>query len=230
MNYLDYTILAIVIIYGLWGLSKGLLKIIFDFVGYIVAFFSAKLFSPLLVSFINSSHFQSSIEDKLLNTFDSVSPGLNQSLGSITLPNNMPSLLNMEPKLQAIFDQYPKLFENLEKNISSLAGKNLLTTITEYVILIISVVILFIVVKIIYSIIVSIILSRQSQMPLALTNRILGLSFGLVISFILISFGIQLFEIYAMTSSPVLAEAIGESQYSHIFTSLPLLDWISKIV
>lgn len=230
MNYLDYTIIGVIVFYGLWGLSKGLLKIILDFAGYIVAFFAAKLFSPMLVDYLVDTGIQTSIQNKLIETFNKIVPNISQSLESINLPSNLNTLLQQEPQLNKILESYPTLGDSLEQNMSELAGQGLFEVITEYILMILSIVAIFMLVKIVFSVIVSIILSRQDQMPLAFTNRILGLSLGLVIAFVLLSFAVQLTEVVALTSSPVISDAIATSKYGHIFTSIPLLDWLSKIL
>lgn len=230
MNYLDYFIIGVVVFYGLWGLSKGLLKIGLDFVGYIVAFFAAKLLSPFLVSYLTGTGLQVSIQNKLIETFDKIVPGISQSLSTLTLPSDMGTLLEQQPDLTTIFNSYPTLFGTLEKNMYALSGRAIFEAISAYVILVISVLLIFLVVKIVFSIVVSIILSRQDHMPLAFVNRLLGLAVGLTLSFVLLSFALQLSEVYALTSSPVISEAITTSTFGHLFKTVPLMEWLSKII
>lgn len=230
MNYLDYTIIGILLFYSLWGLSKGLLKIILDFIGYIVAFFAAKFFSPLLVDYIQTTSFYTHIQNEILDTLNKLSPGISQTLPDVTLPSNMSTLLNQTPELNQVFNSFPGLLEKIQENISRLSGMNFLTVVTDYVILIISVILIFILAKIIYAIIISVLTSRREPMPLAITNRILGFAFGLGLAFVLLSFGLQLLEVFSITSSPVLSDAIATSKYGHYLTDIPLVEWVSKIV
>ncbi|MBN2793859.1 MAG: CvpA family protein [Clostridia bacterium] len=230
MNYLDYTIIAILLFYSLWGLSKGLLKIILDFVGYIVAFIAAKFLGPILVNFIQTTSFYTHIQNEILDTLNKLSPGISKTLPDITLPNNMDTLLIQAPELKQIFNGFPELLNKVEANIVKLSGMNFLTVITDYVVLVLSVILIFIVSKIVYSIVISIILSKKEPMPLAVTNRILGFTFGLAVAFFILSFSIQVLEAFSITSSPVLADAIATSKYGHYLTDIPLIELVSKIV
>jgi len=230
MNYIDYFIIGFIAFYGFWGVSKGLLKIILDLAGYVAAFFAAKIFSPVLFDYVNTTGIYGNIQDKLYQAFNKVSPDLSKSVETLKLPDNMDVLLRQEPELSKVLDAYPKLNETLSSNMSSLSGRGLMDVITEYVVLILCAVAIFILAKIIISVIISVILSRQDQLPLAMTNRLLGLSLGVVISFALLSFIFQLGEVYSLTSSPVISDAIADSRYGHVFTSIPILDWISKII
>lgn len=229
MNYLDYLIIGIVVFYGLWGISKGLLKIVFDFLGYIVAFFAAKLLSPTLVSYITTTGIKDQIFSKISETFTKINPDLSQ-LETLKLPDNMSSLLQQEPELTKVLSEYPQIKSVLEDNMAKLSGQGILDVLTEYVIFIASILVIFIVTKLIYSIIISIVLSQREELPLAITNRILGLTLGLGIAFILLSFAFQLAEVYAITSSPVIANAIRDSKFGYLFTSVPLVEWLSQIV
>lgn len=229
MNYIDYIIIGFIIFYALWGLSKGLLKIIFDLAGYIAAFFAAKLLSPALVDILKETQLSTVIQNQLYDTFNKLSPTLTRSIETVKIPENITELINSEPGLSKIFESYPKLFDSLQANIIKLSGQGFLESITGYILSIIAVLLIFIVVKVIISIIVSIILSRHDDLPLAFVNRLLGLVFGLVSAFILLSFAFQLGEIYALTTSPVLSNAIAHSQFGYLFTSVPILEWLSTI-
>lgn len=230
MNYLDYAILVVIVFYALWGLSKGLMKIILDFAGYVVAFLAAKFFGTTLADMIATTSFKVTIQERIVESFNRLSPGIDTTLKSLTIPDNITTMIRQEPQLNDIFSTYPKLLDKIESNIRLLSGKNLLEVISDYVILILSVVAIFIVVKLLFSVIVSIVLSRQDQMPLAITNRIFGLAFGTVLAFIILSFTIQMVEIYSMSSSAVLSDAIHQSKLGYLFTAIPLTEWVSKII
>lgn len=228
MNYIDYLIIGLVVFYALWGLSKGLVKIIFDFMGYVVAFFTAKLFAPQLAEILSKSALYVTIKDGIITTFEKISPDLS-NLQTLKIPGNLNDFIQSEPGIKEIFNSYPKLMDTMQKGITDFSGQGFIDTLASYVILVLSALILFLIAKVVFSIIVSIILSQRDEMPLAFINRILGLTFGLTIAFILLSFFFQLAEVYALTSSPVLTKAIETSKYGHYFTTLPLLEWLSNI-
>lgn len=230
MNYLDYIIIAIFIFYGLWGLAKGLIRILFDVVGYIVAIFAAKFLSPFLIDYLNGTSLYGSIHNRIFETFSKINTGIGRSVETITIPENMSSLLDKEPGLRSVMSSYPKLQSALESNISALNGRVFMEVITEYIIAIIALVAIFLLVKILFSIIVSIVLSSQDQMPLALTNRVLGMTLGCIIALFIVTFSLQLLEASSLASSPMILETISSSKYGHVFTSLPLLEFLSKMI
>lgn len=230
MNYLDYIIIAILIFYGLWGLAKGFLKLILDLAGYVVAFFAAKLFSPYLIEYINGTAIPSHIQNSIYDTFARVSPTITRSLETIKIPDNINELIASEPGLRDVFATFPQIRESINSNIISLSGQPFMETITQYIIGILCAIAIFLVVKIVFSIVVSVFLSRQDHFPLAVTNRILGMAVGLVIAVCIISLGLQFAEAYSLASTPVLAETMANSKYGHLFTTIPLLDWIQSII
>lgn len=230
MNYLDYIIIAIFIFYALWGLAKGLLRIVLDIAGYIVAIIVAKLTSPFLIEFLSGTSIYGNIHSKIYKTFSKVSPSLTRSIETIKIPNNFADMLQEEPGLRSIMNTYPKLQSAIESNIRTLNGRGFMEVVTEYILAIISLIAIFLVVKIVFSIIVSIILSNQDQMPLALTNRILGLTLGCIIALFIVTFSLQLLEAGSLAGSPALLDTISHSKYGHVFTSLPLLDFLTQLI
>lgn len=230
MNFLDYFIIGFIIFYSLWGLAKGFLKIILGLLGYVVALIAAKLLSPFLVTYVNGTAFYGNIHSRLFESFSKVSPELSRSIETLTLPNSLSELLRQEPALAKVFEDFPKITELLEKHISDFSGIGFMEVITEYLIMIICVVVIFVVTKIIFSIIIYVILSRRDDLPLAIFDRFLGLLIGLFTSLILLSFGLQLVEIFSLSSSPVLAETIANSQLGHYFTMLPIVELISSFI
>lgn len=229
MNYIDYLIIGVILFYALWGLSKGLIKIIFDFIGYVVAFFTAKIFGPKLADILADGNLYNNIKTGIMSTFEKINPNLS-SLETIEIPSNLNDMLQTQPGIQDIFNTYPKLMDTMQAKISQISGQGFIETLTDYVVLIIAVVIIFLVAKVVFSIIVSIILAQRDELPLAFVNRIFGMALGITIAAILLSFAFQLAEVYSLTSSPVLASAVAESKYGHYFTSLPLLEWISVFI
>lgn len=230
MNYLDYFIIGFILLYSIWGLSRGLLKISLDFTGYIVAFILAKLFSPALMNFVSDTNIYGNIQNKIFETFTKISPDLTVSVETLKIPDSVSSLINQEPGINKILDNYPKLLEALEKNINKLSGQGFMDVITEYVVMILCVFLIFVFVKIVFSIITSVILSRRDSLPLAFSNRLLGMALGMITSLIILSFAFQFAEAYSLTTSPVLANTIAESKYGHLFTTVPILEWLSKFV
>ena len=230
MNYLDYIIIAGLIFYGLWGLAKGLTKLVFDFLGYVVAFLAAKYLSPFAIDYLQGTGVAVSIQESLYKTFSRISPTLTHSVETIKIPDNLTELISSEPGLRSVFNTYPTLRESIDQNIASLSGEPFMATLATYIIGIISIVIIFVVVKILFSVVVSIILSRNDQLPLAITNRILGMVVGVAVAIGLIALSLQLLETYSLTSSPVIAETIAHSKYGYLFTSLPLLEWLQNIM
>lgn len=230
MNYLDYVIIAIFIFYGLWGLAKGFLRLFLDLIGYVVAFFAAKLFSPYLIDWVNQTTLPSTIQNSIYDTFSRVSPNITRSLETLRIPENINELISKEPGLRDVFNTFPQIRDTINSNISDLAGQPFLETVATYILGILCAVTIFLVVKVIFSVIVSVFLSRQDQFPLAITNRILGLIVGLIIAVCIVSLGLQIAEAYSLASTPVLAETMANSMYGHLFTTIPLLDWILSII
>jgi len=230
MNYLDYIIIAIFIFYALWGLTKGLLRIVLDLAGYVVAIVVAKLTSPFLIEFLNNTSIYGNIHNKIYDTFSKISPDLTRAVETIKIPNNLSNLLQQEPGLRSIMNSYPKLQSTIESNITALNGRGFMEVVTEYIVAIISLIAIFLVVKIAFSIVVSIVLSNQDQMPLALTNRILGMTLGCIIALFIVTFSLQLLEAGSLASSPALLDTISHSKYGHVFTSLPLLDFLAQLI
>ena len=230
MNYLDYIIIAILIFYGLWGLAKGFLKLILDLAGYVVAFLAAKLFSPYLIEYINGTMIPTHIQNNIYDTFARVSPNITRSLETMKIPDNINDLIAGEPGLSDVFATFPQIKTSINSNIASLSGQPFLETLTHYIVAILCAVAIFLVVKILFSIVASVFLSRQEHFPLAITNRILGMAVGLIIAVGIISLGLQFVEAYSLASTPVLSETLANSKYGHLFTTLPLLDWIQNIL
>ena len=230
MNYLDYIIIAIFIFYGLWGLAKGILRIVLDLVGYVVAVIVAKLASPLLITYLNGTSFYGNVHNKIYDTFSRISPELGRSIETLKIPDSLSEMVQQEPGLRSVLHSYPKLQSTIEANMNSLYGRGFMEVVTEYMMAIISILAIFVFVKIIFSLVVSVILSRQDQLPLAITNRIFGMVFGCLVALFLVTFTLQLVEVYSMASSPVLLETISHSKYGHMFTSIPLLDFMTKLI
>lgn len=230
MNYLDYIIIAIFIFYGLWGLAKGILRIVLDLVGYIVAIIIAKLTSPLLISYINGTSFYGNVHNKIFDTFSRISPELGRSIETLKIPDNISEMITQEPGLRSVLHSYPKLQSAIESNLSTLYGRGFMEVVTEYVIAILSILVIFVFVKTLFSIAVSVILSRQDHLPLAITNRILGMVLGCFVALFIVTFTLQLIEVYSLASSPVLLDTISHSKYGHVFTSIPLLDFMTKLI
>jgi len=230
MNYLDYIIIFIIVFYGLWGLAKGLKKLFFDLIGYAIAFISAIYLSPYLREFISSTAFYIKIQNGIYDTFSRISPTITHSIDTLKIPTNINELFLTEPGLRDVFSTFPGLKETLNNNIIALSGKPFLHTMTLYLIGILSILLIFIVVKVVFSIIVSITIMQYDSYPLAITNRILGLTIGIFIAICLVALSLQLLEAYSITISPVIAETIKDSKYGHIFTSFPILEWVQNIV
>ncbi len=228
MNYLDYIIIGIVAFYAIWGLANGILKIVLGFLGYVVAFFAAKFLTPFAVTFLNESNYFDDLKLKIFNVFREISPNISESFQSLKIPSNIPELISKEPGLTEIFSKYPKLEESISSNISAISGKGFLDVIAEYTLALICAVIIFFTVKLIYTIIVSIILSRRDNLPLAVLDRILGLGFSVLISVVLLFFAFQIMEFLSITSVTSINDAIINSKFAHIFTSIPLLEWVTQ--
>lgn len=228
MNYLDYIIIGLLLFYALWGLSKGFLKLIADLAGYILAFLAAKFLSPFLVEYLYKTPFPASIQENIYNTFSRISPEITPSVETITIPNNLSSLIESEPGLRSVFNTFPNLRETIDQNLSVLSGQPFMATITSYLVTIISILAIFLVVKILVSVVASIIFSRQDYFPLAFVNRVLGLVVGLATAILIVAFTLQIIEFYALASSPIFADTIARSRYGHHFTSLPLLEWLHQ--
>lgn len=230
MNYLDYIIIAIVVFYGLWGLAKGFLRLVLDLAGYIIAFMAAKWLSPYLIDYVQTTNIPNAIHTSLFDTFKRISPTLTSSIDNLKIQGSLDTLTQQEPALRDVFHQYPTLKEKVDANMIAMSGNSFMETITTYLVSILCVVAIFLLVKIIFSVITSIMLARQDYMPLAVTNRIFGMLTGLLVAGIVISFSLQLIQTYALTSSPVLSDTISQSKYGHIFTNIPILDYIQSII
>ena len=230
MNYLDYMIICVIVFYGLWGFAKGLKKLVFDFIGYALAFAAAKYLSPYLTDFISETAFYNNIQNGIYDTFSRISPTITPSLDTLKIPSNINEIFVNEPGLRDVFSTFPGLKETLNNNIIALSGKPFLDTMTLYLIGILSILLIFIVVKVLFSVIISVTVLQYDPYPLALTNRILGFTIGIFTSICIIALTLQLLEAYSITISPVIADTITNSKYGHMFTSIPILQWIENVI
>lgn len=230
MNYIDYFIIGFILIYSLWGLSKGIIKIVFDLLGYIVAIFTAKLLSPYLIQYVNSTVIYEKIQTRVFESVNKLDPIVSQKLSTYKIPSDMSGILNKEPEIINMLKDFPSLLESIENNISKFSGKLMLDIIADYVVLILCFLTVFIIVKIIFSIVVAIIISRNEDMPLAVINRFLGLLLGAITSILLLSLIFQVAEVLTLTSANIITNAVQESKYGHLFINLPILEWISNFI
>lgn len=223
MNVLDYIIIITIILYGIWGFSKGLGKTLLSLGSTFVAFISVKILYPLVMQGLISMGVSDYVYTRILSTFSRIVPNLPDQFQTLIFPSSIIDLTNQAPYFQDILEKYPNLMNLIESNINQLAGTSVLQTFISYVLGTFTIVIIFFVVKSILLVVTSALYLRLDKENQEFYHRISGFFIGIIMSIIMLCFVLQTLEVYALISTPVLEETISESKYGHIFTEIPLL-------
>jgi len=217
MNWIDYSIIIVLVFTGLIGYSKGFAKMTSSFVSFIIALLASVFLSSNVTDFI--------ITQTPIGA--TISRALNQSiLGATSTTVIQENLSN----LQGFLAENPYLSTVLGNSTIDYTGMTLGNFISFAIIEISVIVVLMIAFNVLLSLLFNIILSFQQKTPkLSQVNRLLGFVFGaltgLLCLIIFFKFSCGLFIIDA--SNPLL-EGIYSSQLGASIVEFPLIEYVKN--
>ncbi len=193
MNWIDYGIIAVIIVGGIIGYTRGLILSLFTFLSYFLAILGAKIFSPKLVGFLSqSTTIASKIEAFIVTRLNAINiPGFNGSISQLRIPQNFDQAIINDPALKKVFAQNPMLMNAVKQNPVMAAGQTIAGVMVTAILSIICIVIIFIVIKIILNILGKVIdKSIEDVSVLKTSNKIAGFVLGglagMVIAFLVL--------------------------------------------
>lgn len=195
-NWVDYTIVIIIALFGLKGYIKGLINSVFSLVGYLIGMIAAYLLSPRITLLAMQ---KTKLGDAIANKLNEVVPAVSL-IGNMKIPDtgakSAMSLMDKIPELGKAIAENSMLkqlmtFTNTTVQTGDLYSETVVTVndlIAFNILKVISFIVLFILIKLLVVIIGKIITGLLSgSSVLGTANRVAGMAIGFAVG-ILISY------------------------------------------
>lgn len=170
MGLMDIIILVVIGLNGLLGLRKGFIVSVFNFVGFILAIYIARMYYPVASKFIiNNPNFIGKVKDFVSGRVNIIADGVSKSDGmdSIVEAFKLPNPIN-----EGIINNSSTIIETGKANIAN--------SLTAFFINILSMIIIFLIARLIIHLLVGLLNSFAKLPVLKQFNSTAGLAFGVL--------------------------------------------------
>jgi len=228
-NWVDYTIVIIIALFGLKGYIKGLINSVFSLAGYLIGMIAAYLLSPKVTLLAMQ---KTKLGDAITNKLNEVIPAVS-IIGNMKIPGTEPgsamSIMDKIPDLEKAITENSMLkqlmtFTNTVVETGDLYSETVVTVndlIVFSILKVISFIVLFILIKLLIVIIGKIITGLLSgSLVLGTANRVAGMTIGFAV-------GILICFIVFVIAVPILG-AIRIINVPETYSDSIVLSWFNK--
>lgn len=199
--------MAVVILAAVWGFSKGLAKVFFSLVGYILAFIVSRSYAVLVVQWLNGD------ADWRQGLIDKINTNLLDLAGKEAGLNGPPS------QEASMFSRFSNLGFEVGPNVQPADMPSMSDTLAYYVMLAVASVLIFIVVKMLINIFGSMVASIIKKSGLLTgTDRLIGLMLGLILGATL--------SVFAIIFMAPIVLGLGNESLLELFSNSSVAPWI----
>ena len=204
MNWIDYTIIVMLGLFAIWGVSKGLVKMAFSIGGYILGFIGARIFSPPVIKFLNeSTKIAENIKNWFVERLEKIAgvSSANESFASMELKNAYDN-----PEFQAAMSDNSLLKDIFFGGSQSDSMRESTVQVAEFlanmIVYAVVFLLLFVIIKVIISL-VGIALDKglKNIKVVSALNRFGGLTLGIIGAALILTVIISLLLPLAATSN-----------------------------
>ncbi len=230
-NWVDYTIVIIIALFGLKGYIKGLINTVFSLAGYLIGMFAAYLLSPKITLLAMQ---KTTLGDTITNKVNEVIPAVS-SIGSFKISDTQSdsalSIIGKIPEFEKAVSENAMLKQlisttNTAVETGTMYSETIVTVndlIVFTILKVIAFIILFILIKLLIVIIGKLLTKvLSSSTILGTANRTAGMAVGLAVG-ILISYVIFVIAI------PILG-SINIIKVPETYTDSIALSWFNKLI
>jgi len=230
-NWVDYTIVIIIALFGLKGYIKGLINSVFSLAGYLIGILLAYLFSPKVTLLAMK---KTKLGDAIANKLNEVIPAVSL-IGNMNIPDNEAqsavSIMDKIPELKNAIAENSMLKQLLSlTNTAAETGdlySGTVVTVNDLIVFnilkIIAFIVLFILVKLLVVIIGKIITGVLSSTPvLGTANRTAGMFIGFAI-------GIIICNVIFVIAIPIFG-SINIIKVPETYMNSIVLSWFNKLL
>ena len=205
---LNLIIIALFIVFLIYGIVKGFISQLFGFVGTIVAFIAAALLCGTVVNFVKAN---TSIDESLYNAISGVLPNIDQ----------------------AVIEGYPAFLQAIFAPIldgSASAVETVSATLTNLIMSIAAFLIIVALIKLVF-IILSVVLKNIIRKTfLGVIDKILGAALGLIKGLLFVSSILFVVEIALVPTIPSVAEAVEQPSIAKFLMEFNIYGLIFKMI
>jgi len=228
MNWMDGSIIVICIVFAIKGLANGFIKSVFSICSFIISGVVAKMYYPIVSSYILQNEFViSKIQKTIGKNFEMNALQMASTEGIVDYANIF-EILKFPKSMQDLLMKSEYL-KNYSQSAMESINNHVSNMIANIVIDIISICIIFLIVKIVLSIILTFLNGFASLPVLKELNSVGGIAFGLLQGIIIVFIIFTILTPFTAMSNNSINVAIDESTLGKIlYNNNPIVGMVQE--